>query len=563
MESAQLQVTVETLTRIIFPTLYALAGFIVYRWFMPQLSPLARRLAGLMLVAQALAIGKAIYISPASSFDRWLWQLHSEWNVPATLAATQLALVAAAALVCSWQCKARMNLQALYFLGIGFVFLFLAYDEYFTVHEHLDSWNYYLALGIGVVAATLLIAALSPRRAWKWHFCLLAGLAISALGAIQVERTGSICGDFGFIFIYQCPPNTAWAVEEILEFLGIWLVLVAILCHLSDLSPLSRRLGRMLTVLPPLCFVALIPIAPIWPVAQQSYSQAADVAFASGARLQAYRIEEHKRSFSVHLFLSPEAWDFKGLGYSIHLVDQVSGESLVSRNTQAHQRLEFFLAPGHAPVYRQWKRVQLPPQTPSNQALAVVLTLWHKRAEDIIYERALSSDLRLLSETQVLLDELVLPAAAPAPSAAPIAQFENGFSLGAADLPASARPGENLAISFTWHSSENGRQDYVQYLHLGRVQGGSDSVASGEWFVYDQQPLGARLPTRLWYPGLADSETWQAPLPAELPPGQYLAFTGLYRARDQERLPAADANGAPFLDARVPLGRLTILKIES
>jgi len=47
-------------------------------------------------------------------------------------------------------------------------------------------------------------------------------------------------------------------------------------------------------------------------------------------------------------------------------------------------------------------------------------------------------------------------------------------------------------------AESDGREEYVQFLHLGHEE-------SGEWQVYDQQPLGARLPTRLWYSGLVDS----------------------------------------------------------
>ena len=195
--------------------------------------------------------------------------------------------------------------------------------------------------------------------------------------------------------------------------------------------------------------------------------------------------------------------------------------------------------------------VEIPSQTAANRALSVVLTLWHDINGEFLRQKVLSSDLKLLGETQVLLGELVLPANSPTPSTAPLAQFENGFSLGAVDLPQGARPGENLVIPFAWQSSENGREDHVQYLHLGHLE-------SGAWFVYDQQPLGSRLPTRLWYSGLADSETWQVPLPADLAPGLYQVFTGLYRTRDQERVPATDADGRPFVDARVPLGTLLI-----
>ena len=81
-----------------------------------------------------------------------------------------------------------------------------------------------------------------------------------------------------------------------------------------------------------------------------------------------------------------------------------------------------------------------------------------------------------------------------------------------------------MRISFTWHSDVNWQEDLVQFLHFGFEN-------SGDWWVYDRPPLGPRLPTRLWYSGLADSEAWEVPLPPDLAPGRYEVFTGLYRSR--------------------------------
>lgn len=78
-------------------------------------------------------------------------------------------------------------------------------------------------------------------------------------------------------------------------------------------------------------------------------------------------------------------------------------------------------------------------------------------------------------------------------------------------------------------------------------------MESGERRVVGQPSLGARMPTRLWYSGMADAGAWAAPLP-----GNYAVYIGLYRQRVKERLPVASADGTLFADARVPLGTLSI-----
>ena len=237
---------------------------------------------------------------------------------------------------------------------------------------------------------------------------------------------------------------------------------------------------------------------------------------------------------------------------AIHsLVDQVSLRIAASLNTFAHHRLDFNLAPGYVPVYRQWKQIDYPSPPPTNRALWLVLALWTEQDGEYVPQRIQSGDLKRLSNSQVILTELVIPAAPAIPPASPAALFDNGFSLDTVRLPETARPGETLNLKFTWRSDSQGLEDHAQFLHLGHAE-------SGEWFVYDQQPLGARLPTRLWYSGLADSEVWSVPLPADLAPGRYDVFTGLYRARDKERVPTTDADGAPWLDNRVALGSLLI-----
>ena len=77
-------------------------------------------------------------------------------------------------------------------------------------------------------------------------------------------------------------------------------------------------------------------------------------------------------------------------------------------------------------------------------------------------------------------------------------------------------------------------------------------MISSHWVTACQPAFGTA--------GLADSEVWQAPLPADLAPGRYEVFTGLYRTRDQERIPANDLDGLAWVDGRVSLGSLIVEK---
>lgn len=57
---------------------------------------------------------------------------------------------------------------------------------------------------------------------------------------------------------------------------------------------------------------------------------------------------------------------------------------------------------------------------------------------------------------------------------------------------------------------------------------------------------------------MSDSEEWQVPLPADMAPGHYVVYTGLYRVSDLQRLPARAADGSHYTDNRIPPGSLNI-----
>ncbi len=552
MESIERIVSADGLTRLFLILLYASVILVSYRWLFPRFTPTCARIAGGFLAAQALMIVLALEHRPSTNPAWWLWDLNREYNIASALASAQLALVGGAALMSAGLNRAAPNWRRVYLLALAVVFLILAWDEYYTLHEEMQHWKrYYAAVGLTLAASTIAVALRSPRRARIWHVCLIAGLALSGAGAIFLEEFPLICGDLGFARLDGCLEFDVW--EEGLELLGVWLALAAMLGGISDLASSAKpRIQLLLYALPVLWMLPLFIYANIPQLERLLLAKPAAVDFETGLRLHGYHVDSGAEATRIRLYTSAKRGIYEGIGYSVQLVDQLSGETLVSKDEQAGPLPGFWmLEPGDAPLYRQSLDLALPQATWSNRALWITLAIWREQDGQRRRLGIKNSDLELLSETQVILQELVLPGPALAFAAQPLAKFEYGFALAPVRLPERATPGETLRIDFAWRAEEGGREDVLQFLRLEH----QDSGASWD---YEQAPLGPRLPTRLWYSGLADSETWEIPLPADLAPGRYQLYTGLYRRGNLERVGASDANGIPLDDALVPLGTISV-----
>ena len=539
-----------TVSTVWFVMIYAPLSVIALWKLFPKLKNSARLLPLLFLLAQITIFIVDRSNRPKSDFLRYLWGTSHEFNIPSYLSSAQWATVAAIAIVISLFGLKLKIWQRYYLIFLGSFMLFAALEEFFDWKSTTVVEDLLRAAATVLAPLTAFAAARVTRQERTWFIWLLACFALVALGTLVIDKLPEYCGSVVRLDSLNC--INFQSADEWLEDGAGWLFLVVMLGMYFRWLPNANIRSRLwFYAVPPIWIGMLLYFSPANQIVVPHPDISMNISFENGVDVYGYKTDEGGLPSSV-VMKPPFGSQLSDIGYSVHVIDQETGGSIASTNRHINRREEMIPKYGGLwLLYRQPIDVVLPSSAPANRAMWAVLTLWREQDGRFIRQKALSSDQQLLTETQVILGEFVLPAPSSAPSADPIARFDNGFALDAVTLPESARAGENLSIEFSWRSDAQGSEDHAQFLHLGHVE-------SGEWWVYDQHPLGARLPTRLWYSGLADSEVWSVPLPADLAPGRYDVFTGLYRVSDKERVPVTDADGRPWLDNRVELGSLTV-----
>ena len=532
--------------------LYLLIGGFAWRYLYPNLPPASKALATVFLVLfAALTINSELSYQPDIDFKR-TWRISREWTVPARVQSLQLALTGLVSLLNALLAWRRDRLASVYFLTLAAAFGFLGYLDYFN--NAIDpGWHEVYALaGALLVLLLLVITKVMSSGGGQWVrqrgllVCIPAGLVIGALGALGLDSIEVQISAWA---------QSSWGqrlktslLEESLEFLGMWLALVAISGLFAALAA-SRRLDYLVLAIAMVGLLAAFAL-PVPLKEQKTYVIETQVQFEGDNQLRGYTVQHVAGGgkINVHAHLSPGPAGFEGLGYSIVLIDQASRAALKTDDDRADASLDDWQTADFRTVYRQWTDLDIPPAPAQSRALWLALALWRDVDGQYLPLQILSSELQTLGDSHVLLDEFVLRGAAQNPPPSDyLARFDNGFSLERAELPERAKIGEPLSAHFAWRADVDGEDDFIQLLHLQH----SDS---GQVFAFDQPPLGARLPTRLWFGGLAEAETWHAPLPADMPPGRYRVLTGLYHSSSIERVPARDAHGGQFRDMLVPLG---------
>jgi len=97
--------------------------------------------------------------------------------------------------------------------------------------------------------------------------------------------------------------------------------------------------------------------------------------------------------------------------------------------------------------------------------------------------------------------------------------------------------GERVPLTLIWQAQTRLEADYAIFVQL---RDAAHNILAGA----DHQPYRGLLPTSMWPEGSVIQEVAWLHLPADLPPGSYPIYVGLYRPDNLERLPlAADTSG--------------------
>ena len=388
---------------------------------------------------------------------------------------------------------------------------------------------------------------------------VLLGLAASALGGLILDR-----GAFCFLQL-ESPPCAYFSyLEETLELVGNGLILVAVLgyaSHSISLHPSRVLLGFALAVsfiwpgLPVagMLVQVIIPLVDLQTRAQKISVELSEAPVQVLGFWQGIGEFTTEREITLHLYLRTEPVRYDDFGFSYTLLDQNTQEVVAKADHWGDRKIALNTVQG---IHRQSESFTIPATAPRNRALWLTLSFWYQDEDGAYHDYTISaSDRRLLSERQVILTEFVLPTEVDPSSGSSIATFDNGFELRQVELPAEAYAGEPINAIFTWFTANDATEDWSQFLHFVHEE-------SSTFWNHDQPPLGTRLPTRLWYAGLTDHETWQFTLPADLPPGRYQLYTGLYRLSDMTRMTGYDELGVPLPVGRLPLGYIQIVPTQ-
>jgi hypothetical protein len=153
----------------------------------------------------------------------------------------------------------------------------------------------------------------------------------------------------------------------------------------------------------------------------------------------------------------------------------------------------------------------------------------------------------------VLIGQVALPNGYVREVAQVNANLENTVELLAFTTDeTSYHPGDTLDVTLYWHALHSMDQNYKSFVHL------TDADLTRQPAQHDGDPGGGFSPTTRWLPGEVVPDTHHLALPADLAPGHYRLWAGMYEYEAVRNLTILSADTS-IADNRVLLGEIEVV----
>lgn len=541
------------------------------------LKPLARRvLIVLTAVEILLVILHLLFRDQAKSFAHWFFNLNLEFVAGALFSAAQYSAVAALAAINAVRTPALRPPQRLYWGLLALLFLWLALDEFFSLHEGVLSWrSAYTLSGVAVVGIALLAYWLGFRKHAELGIPLLIGLIMMGISGVLLDAVTNdhvliVAGvEMRWLLWFSCDGlipvpcryiNDLGFTEEFLEMSGVSIVLASLISYAESAQGTkawrNMRWAFVAVVSTWLAFfTTYLWVAPT--VGNALLAQRVRVEYLDGSlaftgyRLSADVLRPGDRIATTLYFRANQPLD-EDYRLAVQMIPRYGGEPIA----QADFQLGEWQYPSSAWIsglsVRNRVHLRLPQEMATPQAYWLVAQVWHEDREVAIS----TADRQEVGTNGVVVTEIAVLSdhTPPPPPIASDYRFEAGMRLVGYALPEAAASGGTLPLDFWWAADQRVGQELNQYVHLFDANG----VFA---FGYDQAPFGGnRFPTTDWPAGMRERAHWEILLPVDLAPGVYEVYTGLYTVEGTVRQPVADAQGQPVPDYSIHLGTVRITR---
>lgn len=503
-------------------------------------------------------------------FLGWFLDPSGEQNSAALLSTLFLMMIGLASLSLCWaQVKEKQILRARYWILVSSLFIFLAIDEYFSIHETIVFWRAaYLILGASVGLITLVLISKSEPKVRKTLLIFLIGLGTMGVSGVVLDAfsTQSVM-DVGSIELTFLQCNETFLgvycrdysnTEELMELFGSGIMVLSLMTLIAQRweAPQQKIQSRWVYALGLTWVGGLIAWMWIIPSIQASFAQTATTDYGD-ISIIAYDLSadniEAGDTLDLTLYMQVNDNIFEDYSMSVHLYTQALPD--INSIQQDDMTLGDFKYPTRAwfptVAVRNHFELIVPDELATNQSYQLIAILWQGEPSNRIPIQ--ETILPVFGDGTTLVIEGI---SAPSPDTAPIPasaryDFSEGFSLAGYDLPETASLGADVTLDLWWQAESDIDVVATQFLHWINTE-------TEDVFVFDQVPFAGAFPTQDWIEGMLVQDSWTITLPNDMPTGTYRVQMGMLYLGNPDRIPVTDANGAPVQDNSIVLAEVVI-----